>query len=74
MMNNNDLNLDFDSPIFEYLDDLRESGVVNMFGAGPYLQEQFGLDRHTAKRYVLAWMETFGQRHGRDQKEDASCG
>jgi hypothetical protein len=28
----------------EYLDDLKVSGVVNMFGAGAYLQEQFGVE------------------------------
>ena len=27
---------------YEYLDALRESGVVNMFGAGTYLQDEFG--------------------------------
>lgn len=26
---------------FEYLDDLRESGETNMFGARPYLQGEF---------------------------------
>lgn len=29
---------------YEYLDDLKVSGVVNMFGAGAYLQEQFGVE------------------------------
>ena len=27
----------------EYLDDLRESGVTNMFGAGSYLEDNFCL-------------------------------
>ena len=26
---------------FTYLDDLRESGVTNMFGARPYLEAEF---------------------------------
>ena len=34
---------------FEYLDDLRESGVTNMFGAGQYLEEEFGLDKGYAR-------------------------
>lgn len=49
--------------ILEYLDHLRESGATNMFGAGPYVQEEFGLDRREAKAAVMEWMETFGERH-----------
>jgi hypothetical protein len=48
--------------MFEYLDDLRESGQVNMFGSGAYLQSAFGLSRYEAKDVVLEWMETFGER------------
>jgi hypothetical protein len=48
---------------FEYLDALRESGVTNMFGAGPYLQEAFGLDRYEARDILMKWMQTFGERH-----------
>lgn len=48
---------------FNYLDDLRESGVTNMFGAGTYIQREFGVDKREAKRIVMAWMESFGQRN-----------
>jgi hypothetical protein len=47
----------------EYLDMLRESAVTNMFGAGPYVEYQFGLDRHEAKDIVLYWMATFESRN-----------
>lgn len=43
----------------EFLDDLRESGVCNMFGAVPHLQEKFGFDRSTAKDYLKYWIATF---------------
>ena len=49
--------------VFEYLDTLRESGTINMFGAGPYVQDAFGLDRREARDLVLEWMETFSTRH-----------
>ena len=39
---------------FEYLDDLRESGETNMFGAGNYLREDHGLDRREAGAVVSA--------------------
>lgn len=48
--------------MFQYLDDLRESGQVNMFGSGTYLQSTFGLSRYEAKDVVLEWMKTFGER------------
>lgn len=46
---------------FEFLNELRESGVTNMFGAGPYLQEAFGLDRREARNIVIEWMESFSK-------------
>jgi len=44
----------------EWLDDLRESGDTNMFGAGPYLAGAFGIDKKEARGIVGYWMETFG--------------
>lgn len=46
---------------FAYLDDLRESGVTNMFGAGFYLREAYPeLGRKKESNAVLgAWMKTF---------------
>lgn len=48
--------------VFAYLDMLRESGAVNMFGAGSYVQEEFNCDRQEARQLVLEWMETFSAR------------
>lgn len=47
----------------EFLDDLRESGVVNMFGAGPHVQQEFMVDKREAKAFVMEWMKTFADRH-----------
>ena len=44
---------------FEYLEQLRKSGVTNMFGAGPYLQQEFGLTRQDARDILLKWMESY---------------
>jgi len=43
----------------EFLDQLRESGITNMFGARVYVEREFGLDRREAKEIVLEWMKTF---------------
>lgn len=45
--------------VFEYLDDLRESGAVNMFGAAIYVSDHFDLHIGLARGMVSAWMETF---------------
>lgn len=45
----------------EFLDDLRESGVTNMFGARPYIQQEFPeLVGKEAGEILTYWMKTFG--------------
>ena len=46
-----------------FLDNLQESGQTNMFGAGPYVQETFGVNRDQAKTILVYWMESFNERH-----------
>ena len=47
------------SEYFAYLDVLRESGVTNMFGAAPYLTDEFGLSRSEARTVLKSWMQNF---------------
>lgn len=44
-----------------FLDDLRESGVTNMYGSGAYLEDYYDLTKETSKEILLYWMETFGR-------------
>ena len=46
----------------QFLDELRDSGVTNMYGAAPYLQEAFGLDKIEARMILIDWMENYGKR------------
>jgi len=39
-----------------FLNRLRESGVTNMFGASPYLQSAFDLERREAIKVLGEWM------------------
>jgi hypothetical protein len=41
---------------FEFLNRLRESGKVNMFGAAPYVEMEFGVTRREARIIVSDWM------------------
>ena len=45
--------------IFNFLDDLREDGSINMFGAAPVLVEVFGLGKHEARAVLSDWMKNF---------------
>ena len=45
-----------------FLDALRESGSVNMFGAGSSIQDQFGITKYEANRFLQTWMTTFEDR------------
>ena len=49
--------------IFKYLDSLRDTGLVNMFGAGEYLENDFELTKKEAREILAEWMRTFSQRH-----------
>ena len=44
---------------FDYLDGLRLSGATNMFGASPYLVQEFGLDKREARKILAEWMNQF---------------
>jgi len=50
--------------MLDYLDDLREDGFTNMFGAAPYLQVAFPeLTSVQARKVLVYWMATFDERH-----------
>ena len=43
---------------FEFLEDLRDSGSMNMMGAPRELQHEFGLDRAEAREVFSKWCES----------------
>jgi hypothetical protein len=50
-----------DKKYSDFLVALRDSGVTNMFGAAPYLQAEFGLDKREAREVLANWMRSFGE-------------
>ncbi len=48
-----------DSIFFEFLNELRESGAINMFGAAPVLADTFGMTKSQARGVLSAWMKSF---------------
>ena len=42
-----------------YLEELRRSGEINMYGATPYLMTRFNLSRTEAKEILSDWMRNY---------------
>jgi len=58
----------------EFLDGLRESGVTNMFGAGSYIVDEFGVSKSEATQLLTEWMRTFGDRHPSGEATEGAYG
>lgn len=56
---------------FEYLDDLRSSGAVNMFGAAPHLAKEYDLEMTDARSVLRKWQHTFGNGPLEDRVSEA---
>ena len=56
--------------VFGYLNELRETGEVNMFGARSYIMDEFDTGDKEAKRLLLLWMKNFNKEGNYDQVED----
>ena len=52
-----------------FLDNLRESGVTNMWGATPYIEEHFEVNYEESKEFLITWMDTFSERHNENEEE-----
>lgn len=45
--------------VSKYLNELRETGVTNMFGAGQYIEGEFGVSKKEATKFLTTWMKNF---------------
>ena len=50
---------DQEQEVLEFLNMLRDSGATNMFGAVPYIKDEFELDSKEAKSLLSLWMANF---------------
>jgi hypothetical protein len=46
---------------YQYLEELRDSGEINMWGAGAHLEAEFDLSRKEAKDVLLTWIRSFNK-------------
>ena len=54
--------------VFDYLFELQASGVTNMFGAGPFVSEQFNIGIVEARDLVAYWMKHYEELKNAAQK------
>ena len=48
----------------DFLDELRETGVTNMWGAAPYIEQEFPeVGERESEEILVYWMKSFGERH-----------
>lgn len=45
--------------VFLYLEDLKESGQTNMFGAAAFIQADFECSKNMSIRYLSEWMRSY---------------
>ena len=45
--------------MFDFLNELRGSGSTNMWGASPYVSEQFEIEETKARKVLSKWMNNF---------------
>ena len=50
---------EFEKEVFMYLNALRKSGITNMFGAGLYVKDEFGISSRESTNLLLLWMKNF---------------
>lgn len=48
-----------DNKYWIYLEELRRSGITNMYGAARYLAERFDLDFYAARLILADWMKNY---------------
>lgn len=48
-----------DNKYWIYLEELRQSGVTNTYGAAKYLADMFDLDSYVARLILADWMKNY---------------
>lgn len=57
--------------VFQYLNELRESGETNMFGAASYIVEEFPfVEIKEARQLLSTWMKVFNKEGKYDEIEE----
>jgi len=67
MINEQDIIFDeISNEVFLYLEELRESGITNMFGAHQYVMEDFEVSKAMAIKLVKTWMDNYNNKENKE--------
>jgi len=67
MINEQDIIFDeISNEVFLYLEELRESGITNMFGAHQYVMEDFEVSKVMAIKLVKTWMDNYNNKENKE--------
>ena len=61
---------DQEREVLEFLNILRDSGATNMFGATPYIKDEFDLDSKESKSLLMLWMANFNDEGKYDEVKE----
>ena len=62
MQHVDDMENSFKEEVNVFLDELRESGITNMFAADKYIITEFFVTKNKARELLCSWMKNFGDR------------
>jgi len=43
--------------IFKFLDEMKAGSKINIFSAGPHLQDEFGISKTQQREIILEWVK-----------------
>ena len=61
---------DQEREVLEFLNMLRDSGATNMFGATPYIKDEFDLNSKESKSLLMLWMKNFNDEGKYDEVKE----
>ena len=64
---------EIEAKVFNFLNDLRDSGKVNMFGARPYIIKTFGTGEKKSSEILILWMKNFEERREWNEGDEIKC-
>jgi len=58
--------------VFEFLDELRDSGVTNMFDSSSFIIEEFNVNKERARELLMMWAKSFDTESTMEQRMEVA--
>lgn len=56
--------------VFNFLNELRNSGTTNMYGARPYIVDNFSIEKREAGKILALWINNFEENREWKQRDN----